>query len=107
MIDMGINPNHVYGVRAQELGVPFVDLTVFAPDQGAVASIPHEIARRNNALAVRKDGGTLWVALADISNGPALDEIRLAARCRVCPVMATPEALRRAIAICYGGPLPD
>jgi hypothetical protein len=86
---------------ARELGVPYVDLTVFRPDAEALQAVPATVARRLNVVPVRKDHHGLFVAMSNVSNIAVHDELRMAARCPIRPVFAMPNAIARAIAICY------
>ena len=103
MVDMGINPRDVYESKAQEMGVPFVDLTVYKPDQSALNVVPEHIAKRHNALPIKKDGTILYVAMSEVNNITAADDIRLVSRCTVKGVLAVPEHIEDAITRLYGG----
>ena len=101
--DMGLNPRDVYESKAQEMGVPFVDLTVYKPDQSALNVVPEHVAKRHNALPIKKDGTILYVAMAEVNNITASDDIRLVSRCTVKGVLAVPEHIEDAITRLYGG----
>jgi type IV pilus assembly protein PilB len=62
---------------AEQYGFEFVDLAEEAIDELAAALLPVELARRWTALPVRfADDGKVVVALADPSNGTAVNAIR-------------------------------
>jgi type IV pilus assembly protein PilB len=103
LVDLGLNPTHVYEAKAAELGQPFVDLTVYKPDQSALNVVPEHVAKRHNVLPVKKDGNILYVAMADINNLQAADDLRLVSRCTVRGVLAVPDHINDAIARLYGG----
>jgi type IV pilus assembly protein PilB len=103
LVDLGLNPTHVYEAKAAELGQPFVDLTVYKPDQGALNVVPEHVAKRHNVLPVKKDGNILYVAMADTNNITAADDLRLVSRCTVRGVLAVPDHINDAIARLYGG----
>src|SRR5687768_12755905 len=86
-----------YEQRAMQAGVPFVDLSVYRPEAAALMLVPQEIARRHNVIPVKLDGNVIYVAMADVSNLQAADEIRLACRRQVRGVIAAPEDIRAAI----------
>src|SRR6266851_528864 len=65
LIDLGLNPRDVYEAKAQEMQVPFVDLTVYKPDQSALNVVPEHVAKRHNILPIKKEGNTLYIAMAD------------------------------------------
>ncbi len=92
-----------YEEKAKELGVPFANLTKFKPEAAALASIPHDIAARHNVLPLRRQATILWLAVADPGDTAAMDEVRLASRCTIKPVLADPEMIRAAILRFYTG----
>jgi type IV pilus assembly protein PilB len=101
LIDMGLNPRDVYESKAQELQVPFVDLTVYKPDSSALNVVPEHVAKRHNILPIKKDGNTLYVAMSDFGNITANNDIRLASGCVVRGVLAVPEAIADSFARVY------
>ena len=101
VIALGLNPRDVYESKAQELHVPFVDLTVYKPDQSALDVVPYDIVVRYNVLPIKKDGATLYVAMADLTNITANDDLRLASKCRIRGVLAVPEAITASIERMY------
>src|SRR5947209_8366178 len=103
LIDLGLNPRDVYESRAQEMQVPFVDLTVYKPDPSAINVVPEHVAKRHNILPIKKDGTTLYVAMSDLNNIQANDDIRLVSRCVVRGVLAVPEHIEDSISRLYGG----
>src|SRR5262249_2964142 len=103
LIDLGLNPRDVYEAKAAELQQPFVDLSVYKPDPSAINVVPEHVAKRHNVLPIKKDGNTLYVAMADTNNIQAGDDIRLVSRCQVRGVLAVPEHIEDAISRLYGG----
>src|SRR5579859_4332787 len=103
MIDMGLNPRDIYESKAQEMGVPFVDLTVYKIDPSAINVVPEHIAKKNNVIPVRKDNNVLFVAMADTNNLQAQDSLRLVSRCQIRPVLAVPDHIEDAVNRNYGG----
>ena len=97
MIEMGLNARDVYESKAQEMGVPFVDLTVYKPDQSAINVVPENVAKQHNVLPVKKQDNILFVAMGDTNNLQATDMLRLVSRCQIRPVLAVPEHIEDAI----------
>jgi len=95
----------VYRAKAQEMGVGFVDLSRYAPEPAAVNVVPEHIAKRHNVIPVKKDTATntLHVAMADLNNPYAADDLRLVSRCNIRGVLAAPSDIEDAIARVYGG----
>jgi type IV pilus assembly protein PilB len=106
LVELGFaSERDVTEAKAQELGLPFVDLTRFAPEQSAVNVVPEHIAKRHNVIPVKKDSATntLFVAMADTNNPYAADDLRMVSRCTIRPALAAPSAIEDAIARVYGG----
>jgi type IV pilus assembly protein PilB len=86
------------------MGIPFVDLTKFPSESSAVNVVPEHIAKRHNVIPVKKDASNvLYVAMADVNNIYALDDLRMVSRCTIKSVLAAPSAIEEAIARAYGG----
>jgi type IV pilus assembly protein PilB len=97
----------VFRARAEAENLPFIDLTKHKPEPPAINVVPGAIVRKYEALPVRKDGQTLYVAMKDPRNVMALDDIRTASRCTVVrPMMASPADLKTAIEKAYGAETP-
>jgi len=102
LIDLGLSSRDVYESKAQEMQVPFVDLTVYKPDQSAIDAVPYAVAARHNILPIKKDGTMLYVAIADLNNITANDDLRLASGCIVRGVLAVPGEITASIDRLYG-----
>jgi type IV pilus assembly protein PilB len=87
--------------RAQELGVPFVDLNTFTIDPSAVNVVPERIARQHKVVPILKDGNVLTVAMADVNNVLAFDDLRIVSRCTIRPALAAADAIEEAINRAY------
>jgi hypothetical protein len=91
-----------YEERAKELGVPFVDLSLFAPHPEALFLIPCSVAQRLNVLPLSRKPEALYVAMTNINDVQIDDAVRLICRCPVRGFMASPEDIRLAIRRYYG-----
>ncbi len=76
-------------VMAQEVGLPFLDLTETPPDPEAAELVPVAVARRHMVLPVGFDGGLPVVAMADPTDVFALDDLRSILGRNFKPVVAT------------------
>lgn len=94
-------PAQVAEARAQELGVPFVDLNTYTIDPSAVNVVPERIARQHKVVPIVKDGNVLTVAMSDINNVLAFDDLRLVSRCTIRPALASADAIDDAINRAY------
>lgn len=63
---------------AQQIGVPFADLTVDTPRPDLVSVIPESLARQHHAVAIDLDGDELFVAMEDPGNSTATDALAAA-----------------------------
>ncbi len=103
LINMGISASDVCEAKAQEIGMPYVDLAKFVPEASAINVVPAHVAKSNNALPIKKDNTVLYIAVSDSNNFGAVDNIRLVSKCTVKPVLAVAELLEEALNKAYGG----
>ncbi len=92
----------VVEARAQEMGVPFIDLNKHKPESSAVNVVPQSVAEKHKALPVKKDGNRLWVAMENPKNIMAVDDLRMVSKCLVQPMLAVPSDLMDALGRAYG-----
>ncbi len=92
----------VYQAKAAAEGMPFIDLTKHKPEATAINVVPQSVVQKHNAIPVRKVDQKLWVAMKDPRNLMAVDDIRMASRCQVIPMVAVPRDLEDAISKAYG-----
>lgn len=85
-----------------QLGVEFVDLSKYAVPPEMAQLVPRKIARRHGVVPIRVIKDELWLAMSDPLNFVAIEEVKSVTRKRVVPVIATSEAVERAIATLYG-----
>jgi type IV pilus assembly protein PilB len=82
---------------ADQIGLPFVDLTEQVIDGSAVALVPATVCRRHVVLPIGYQDGRLVLAMADPANVFALDDVRSLTGLEPRPVVATREDLNSAI----------
>jgi len=74
-----ITPRVLASALAEQAGLEFLDLGTVELDAAAVALLPEQFARRNEALPIRfLDEDTVQVAVADPTNILVSDDLRLA-----------------------------
>jgi type IV pilus assembly protein PilB len=93
----------VLQAKAQEMGIGFADLDRMTIESSALNVVPERIVKNHNAIPVRKEGQTLWVAMSRTNDVSAIDDLRIASGCRVVPVLAVKDAIDDAIRKYYGG----
>ncbi len=98
-----VGEREILQAKAQEAGMAFADLDRVQIDSSAINVVPDRIVKQHNAIPVKKDGQTLWVAMSKPGDIMALDDFKMASGCRVIPVMAVPAAIDDAIKKYYGG----
>jgi type IV pilus assembly protein PilB len=82
---------------AKQYGVPSINLADFDIAAEVIQLIPQEVAQKHNVLPVNRAGSTLILATADPSNIFALDDIKFLTGYNIQPVVASEDAIRRAI----------
>ena len=85
-----------------QLGVEFIDLskTILPPELAQV--LPKSIAKRHNVVPVRLDKDEIYLAMSDPLNFMAVEDVKQATHRRVVPMIATSDAVDRAIMTLYG-----
>ena len=103
LVDLGyVGEREVLQARAQEEGHQFVDLDNVKVDDSAVNVVPERIVKLHSVMPIKKEGSTIWLAMANPSDIPAIDDVRLASGCFVRPAVALPGAIEDAIRRHYG-----
>jgi type IV pilus assembly protein PilB len=99
LIELGlVGEREVLEAKAQEAGYPFVDLDRLPTiDSAAINVVQERIVKNHGVIPVRKQGNQLWVAMSNVNNLQAIDDVQLASGCRVMPVLAVPAAIEDAI----------
>ena len=102
LVEMGLTDEETIGkVLASQLNLPYIELDQRAIDPAAAALIPGKLARHHVCIPLSVERGQLQVAMANPLDLVALEDLELATRRRVDPVIATPAAIGNAIAQYY------
>lgn len=85
-----------------QLGVEFIDLskTILPPE--LAQAVPKSIAKRNSVVPVRLDKDAIYLAMSDPLNFLAVEEVKQVTHRRVIPMIATQDAVDRAVITLYG-----
>lgn len=103
LIDRGlVTPADVGSALEDELGVPRVDLSSYAPDDDALALVPPAVARQRRLLPLFEIDGTLTVAIGDPMDVFSLDAIAAELGVELDPVLTDAPSLLGAIVQYYG-----
>ena len=86
----------------KQLGVQFIDLTAASLPKTLAKVLPRSIARKHTVVPVKSTDETISIAMADPLNFVAIDEVRLASKRKVIPMLSTEEAILRCINDVYG-----
>ncbi len=99
IVDLGFaDEKAVTEVRAETLGLPFVNLSTQRIDASAVNSIPEHIAKRHKVIPIAKNGNKLIVAVVNPNDPFAVQDIKLASGAQqVAIVLATEDDVMDAI----------
>jgi len=82
---------------AKQYGVPSINIDEFEIDPAVIQLIPEEVATKHTVIPVNRAGSTLILATADPSNIYALDDIKFLTGYNIQAVVASEEAIHRAI----------
>jgi type IV pilus assembly protein PilB len=84
-------------VLARQYRMPAVDLTRFEVDPKILKLVPADFALKHVVLALKREGRTLTVAMADPTNTGVLDDLKFITRFDLFPVIAGEYTLRNII----------
>lgn len=104
LISMGAVKNYqLSAVKADLLGVPFVNLKEYLVEQSAIDMIPEEIARKYNIVPLFKIRDTLTIAMPDTLDIYTIDELQRRTKSKtIDAVLSTPEDILYALDRYYG-----
>ncbi|HVW02512.1 MAG TPA: hypothetical protein VHB77_19305, partial [Planctomycetaceae bacterium] len=86
---------------AQELGLPYMDLSDMIPDDSVLDRTPKKLVKQHSFLPLFIDDEVLLIATVHEPTHDLIDELRLRFDCPVRPVLATPLAINQGIAKYY------
>lgn len=92
-----INENDFRRAEAYVLGIPFVSLKDQKIDPAVLALIPEPVARKNNAVAFRKVGDSLEVAMLDIKDLSSIEFIKKKVGLRILPRLTDSDSIKSAL----------
>lgn len=92
-----INENQVGRIIAVSNKLEFVNLSPDMVNPMAAHLVSYEIANKNNAIPIKKDGNDLIVAMSEPWDIGVKNQIAMRAGCNVIAVVATPAAIMQAI----------
>jgi general secretion pathway protein E len=105
LLDRGLVTSADVGTALEdELGVPRVDLSSYAPDDEALALVPGDVARSHRMLPLFAIDETLTVAVGDPMDVLSLDAVGAELALELDPVLSDPASLVAAIAQYYEAP---
>ncbi len=84
-------------IAGREFGLPIIDLKAFDLSQSEAEKVSEKLIRKHNALPLVRRNKKLYVAIADPTNLPALDEIKFSTGMVVEPILVEVDKLQVAI----------
>ncbi|NPV45968.1 MAG: Flp pilus assembly complex ATPase component TadA [Armatimonadetes bacterium] len=98
LIDLGfVQRQPFFETLAEQLRVPFVDLSRANVDSNIATLLDKETALRHRALPVGRGDGTIRVAMAEPEDVMAADDLKMRLQVPVEPLLADPAELTRTI----------
>lgn len=102
LVELGsVDESRIIEALGEQLGLSVVDLRHEGPKPDVVAVVPEAMARRLNAIPLRREGESIQVAVSDPLDRSLLPQLTRATRRPVNLVLAPPSDIRRAIDDAY------
>lgn len=92
-----ISENDFRRAEAYVIGIPFVSLKDQKIDPNVLALIPEPVARKNNAIAFRKTGDNLEVAMLDIKDLSSIEFIKKKVGLKIQPRLTDTDSVKSAL----------
>ena len=103
LVDLGyVTQDKLYQALEKQLNVKYIDLSRAMLPKEMAAVLPRSIAKKHNVAPVKADNDCVYIAMADPLNFVAIDEVRMASKRKVVPMLASAEAISRVITDLYG-----
>jgi type IV pilus assembly protein PilB len=92
-----ISENDFRRAEAYVLGIPFVSLKDQKIDAAVLAMIPEPVARKNNAIAFKRTGDTLEVAMLDTRDLSSIEFIKKKVGLKIVPRLTDSDSIKSAL----------
>ncbi len=92
-----VTEDDIIQVLEFQLGIPHVKLEKYNIDKSAYLAIPESIAKRYGLIPIKKENGTLTVAMSDPLNVFAIDDLNIYSGMVIQPVIASFDDISKAI----------
>ncbi len=92
-----VTEDDIIQVLEFQLGIPHVKLEKYNIDKSAYLAIPESIAKRYGLIPIKKEKGTLTVAMSDPLNVFAIDDLNIYSGMEIQPVIASYDDISKAI----------
>src|SRR5437773_4852083 len=92
-----VDEDQLIGFLSRQYGVPSVTVSRLDIDPEVLKLVPSQIAKKYEVLPIKRAGNTLTLAMADPTNVFALDDVAFMTNLQVLPVVASQNAIRKAI----------
>lgn len=103
LIEMGfVTEQQMIEALELQLGINYIDLTRYVIPVEMAQVLSKNIARKNSVVPVKMERDTLYLAMSDPLNFPAIEEVKSATKKKVVPMVATASGVEHAIVTLYG-----
>ncbi len=85
-----------------QLGIRSIELSCYEIPVDLAQVLPRNIARKNGVVPVKLEQDMLYLAMSDPLNFPAIEEVKVATKKRVIPMVATAAGVEHGIVTLYG-----
>ena len=98
-----VSDEDVTSVMGKLAGVGTVDIGNVVIPKKLMESIPRDVIEKHNVIPVSKKEDQITLAMTNINDYSVIEEIQFLTNCRVEPIFASRESIRRAIIQFYHG----
>ncbi len=102
-----ITESEIMEVLEFQLGIPHVDLDNIEISSDIIKLIPYSLVQRHGILPIKLERDLLYVAMDDPLNFIAIEDLRMATRHEIAPMIASKASIDRTISRVYGSDSAD
>ncbi|MGB8453804.1 MAG: GspE/PulE family protein [Anaerocolumna sp.] len=102
-----VDEKRIMEVLEFQLGIPFIDLSNTTIEPDIQRMIPYQLIARHNVVPVKLEFNLLYVAMEDPLDFIALEDIKMATKLEIAPVISYKEAISSTINKLYGNETAD
>lgn len=98
-----VSDQNITSIIAKLEGINTIDISNLIIPKKLVQSIPRDVIEKHNIMPISRKDAQITIAMSQVNDYEAIEEIQFLTGCKVEPVLASRDAIRKAIIQFYYG----